>query len=122
MRKTFIAFLLLAMLPILGLPQAVENKPVLTEAPANFVRDGCSLFPDGDYADCCQAHDRDYYRGGTKAERKASDKRLEQCVRAKGHKFLSKMIYLGVRIGGVPWLPTSFRWGFGRDLKKKEQK
>jgi len=72
------------------------------------------MFPDGDYGDCCQAHDRDYYRGGTKAERKASDKRLEQCVRAKGHKFLSKMIYLGVRIGGVPWLPTSFRWGFGQ--------
>ncbi len=117
MRKLFVTFTLLTMLPIFGLSQVTENKPVLLEAPADFVGDGCTMFPDGDYRDCCQAHDRDYYRGGTKAERKASDKRLEQCVRDKGHKFLSKMIYFGVRIGGVPWLPTSFRWGFGQKKK-----
>ena len=117
MRKLFITFIFLTILPILGPSQVADNKPVLREAPADFVGDGCSWFPDKDYGDCCQAHDRDYYRGGTKSERKASDKRLEQCVKAKGHKFLSKMIYLGVRIGGVEWLPTSFRWGFGQDKK-----
>lgn len=117
MRKLLITFIFLTFLPILGPSQVAENKPVLLEAPADFVGDGCTMFPDGDYGDCCLAHDRDYFRGGTKAERKASDKRLEQCVRAKGHKFRAKLMYLGVRIGGISWLPTSFRWGFGQKKK-----
>ncbi|MBK7392767.1 MAG: hypothetical protein IPI64_05610 [Chloracidobacterium sp.] len=128
MQKLIVALLFLTFLPVLMQSQArteiapsapkpsasEADAPIIVDPPADFVGDGCSMFPDGDYGDCCQAHDRDYFRGGTKAERKASDKRLEQCVRAKGHNFLSKMIYLGVRIGGVPWLPTSFRWGFGQ--------
>jgi hypothetical protein len=84
-----------------------------TEAPPDFVGDGCTFFPDGDYADCCLAHDHDYYYGGTKAERKASDKRLRQCVRNKGHKYISRLMYLGVRIGGGAWLKAPFSWGFG---------
>jgi hypothetical protein len=32
------------------------------------------------------------------------------------------MMFLGVRIGGMAWLPTSFRWGFGQDKKKEDQK
>lgn len=87
--------------------------------PADFVSDGCSLFPDGDYRNCCVEHDKAYYFGGTKAERKAADKELKACVRAKGHKYLAPMMYLGVRIGGVAWLPTPFRWGFGKKSVKK---
>lgn len=77
------------------------------------------MFPDGDYGECCIAHDRDYFVGGTKAERKASDKRLRDCVRAKGHKYIAPLMYLGVRIGGVSFLPTPFRWGFGQPKKKR---
>jgi hypothetical protein len=94
----------------------VKQTPVTPrkEAPPEFVGDGCTWFPDGDYADCCLAHDRDYYRGGTKEERKASDKRLAQCVRSKGHKYISRLMFLGVRVGGVAWLHTPFSWGFGQ--------
>lgn len=90
--------------------------------PADFKSDGCSLFPDGDYHDCCVEHDKAYYFGGTKQERKAADRQLSNCVRAKGHKFLSPLMYLGVRIGGVAWLPTPFRWGFGNKGPKKPNK
>jgi hypothetical protein len=67
-----------------------------------------------DFYDCCYDHDKDYWWGGTPAERKAADKRLQQCVAAKGRPNLSKLIYVGVRIGGHGWLPTPWRWGFGR--------
>jgi|APDOM4702015248_1054824.scaffolds.fasta_scaffold41365_4 hypothetical protein len=81
--------------------------------PADFKSDGCSLFPDGDYRNCCVEHDKVYYFGGTKEERRVADRHLFTCVRARGHRFLAPMMYLGVRIGGGAWLPTPFRWGFG---------
>lgn len=93
------------------------NGPV--QPPAGHKFDGCSMFPDGDYGECCEAHDRDYFIGGTSAERKASDKRLRDCVRAKGHKYIAPLMYLGVRIGGVSWLPTPFKWGFGQPKNSK---
>jgi len=117
MRKALISLLLLAAMPIVG-PSQQKDARVLKEAPLDFVGDGCTMFPDGDYADCCLAHDRDYYRGGTKQERRASDKRLQQCVRAKGHKYLSNLIFLGVRIGGGSWLNFPFSWGFGQKNRK----
>lgn len=84
---------------------------------STYKSDKCTLFPDGDYADCCIAHDREYFVGGSLKERLASDKRLRQCVKSKGRgwkrKLLANVIFLGVRIGGVHWLPTPFRWGFG---------
>jgi hypothetical protein len=52
-------------------------------------------------------------------ERKASDKRLRDCVWAKGHNYISPLMYFGVSIGGVSWLPTPFRWGFGQKKPKK---
>lgn len=119
MRKFAVTLLFLTMTPLAGLSQVIQ-APILKEAPADFVGDGCSLFPDGDYGDCCLAHDREYYRGGTRAERRAADGRLFQCVRAKGglkHRFISDIMWMGVRIGGTPLLPTPFRWGFGQPQK-----
>lgn len=115
--------LLLALLPVLGPSQTAKVKTPLREAPPEFIGDGCTFFPDGDYADCCLAHDRDYYRGGTKAERKASDKRLSRCIRGKGHKYISKLMYFGVRLGGGSWLRAPFSWGFGqrKDKDKKDK-
>ena len=88
-----------------------------------FETDGCTLFPDGNYRDCCVAHDKDYYKGGTEKERSRSDARLYRCVkRKKGwqNKIIAPIMWLGVRIGGVRFLPTPFRWGFGK--RKKFQK
>lgn len=119
--KKLTAFIVLTFsLSQFAIPQTAEPQ-TRREPPADFKSDGCSLWPDGDYRSCCEAHDLDYYYGGTKAERKASDKRLRDCVRGKGHKYISRMMYLGVRIAGGAWLRAPFSWGFGtRRLKPKE--
>ena len=96
-----------------------------TENPPGFKSDGCTLFPDGNYRDCCVAHDLEYYKGGSLKQRRASDKRLYRCVKnksGKGKTFIASMMYIGVRVGGVSFLPTPFRWGFGRNKIKKAKK
>lgn len=93
------------------------------EMPADFKSDGCTLFPDGNYCDCCVEHDKDYYFGGTRKERRDSDKRLYKCVRSKKgwqNKLIAPIMWAGVRLGGVRFLPTPFRWGFGK--KKRPTK
>ena len=89
--------------------------------PSDFKSDGCSLFPDGNYRDCCVEHDKDYYFGGSSIERKASDKRLYRCVKAtRGwqNKVAAPIMWMGVRTLGVSFLPTPFRWGFGKKKVK----
>ncbi|RMH20074.1 MAG: DUF1353 domain-containing protein [Gammaproteobacteria bacterium] len=81
----------------------------------DFVSDGCSLWPDGDIADCCVRHDYLYWQGGSPAERKRADQSLRRCVTEKGHPLEAWTMYVGVRLGGHGWLPTPFRWGFGYD-------
>jgi len=98
---------------------AIAQMPSTRVMPAEFRSDGCSMFPDGNYRACCVVHDEAYYFGGTNAQRKAADQELFECVRGKGHKYLSKMMWLGVRIGGVSFLPTPFRWGFGNNWPRK---
>lgn len=91
------------------------------QLPPDYVSDKCSLFFDGDWGDCCVEHDKAYFFGGTKKERRAADQKLCECVRSKGgrkHRIIAKMMWIGVRIGGVGFLPTPFRWGFGKDWKK----
>jgi len=89
---------------------------------APFTSDGCSLFPNGSLSDnqrwlhCCRAHDFDYWQGGMRSQRVASDKRLSQCVSEVGPVGLGILMYLGVRVGGSPLWPTSFRWGYGWQL------
>ena len=84
-----------------------------------FKSDGCSMFPDSswisdsDWCDCCFEHDIIYYGGGTKQERKAADKALRDCVRERSNRFLAGLMYLGVHMGGTPYFPTWYRWGFG---------
>ena len=94
-------------------------KPVL---PADFKSDGCTMFPDCDYRICCVEHDKEYYVGGSWKQRWRSDKKLYKCVAAKKgfqHKIIAPIMWLGVRAFGVSWLPTSFRWGFGKDETRK---
>ena len=108
-------------MPVHG-PVETAADQTLEDTPPGFISDGCSHFFDGDYRDCCVEHDLDYYKGGSFKERRASDKRLYRCVkRRKGwrNRFRASIMYLGVRAVGVSFLPTPFRWGFGRNQLKK---
>lgn len=84
-----------------------------------FTSDGCSVFPDGTFEQkelwlsCCIAHDYAYWQGGTYEERLIADKALEECVSKVGEPHIAKLMLAGVRVGGSPYLPTSFRWGYG---------
>ncbi|WP_444942981.1 FAD-binding oxidoreductase [Microbulbifer sp. ZKSA006] len=86
---------------------------------APFSTDGCSVFPNGTveqrelWLDCCTAHDYAYWKGGTYGERKRADKDLALCVAATGEEEIARMMLMGVRVGGTPFLPTPFRWGYG---------
>ena len=58
--------------------------------------------------------------GGSWTQRWRSDKKLFLCVAAKPkfyNKLIAPVVWLGVRVGGVPWLNTSFSWGFGKRKK-----
>jgi len=84
-----------------------------------FRTDGCSDFPDGNlehktlWLNCCIAHDLAYWLGGTFAEREAADRALVQCVTKVGEPEIAKLMMAGVRVGGSPYWPTPFRWGYG---------
>ena len=86
-----------------------------------FTSDGCSLFPDG-YLDrqelwlpCCIDHDKAYWQGGTWQQRLQADRQLKYCVARLGEPLVAELMLNGVRIGGSPFWPTHFRWGYGWD-------
>ena len=66
---------------------------------------------------CCDEHDRAYAVGGTSDQRSIADTQLLVCVAKKGHPWWAIIMFLAVRVGGVSWLPTSFRWGFGEEKR-----
>ena len=107
MRVIFISLLLFVSIGV----NANEIKP--------FTSDGCSVFPDGTFTQnelwlaCCTAHDYDYWQGGTFKQRLESDKRLKQCVAAVGEPYIANIMLAGVRLGGSPYFPTPYRWGYG---------
>lgn len=84
-----------------------------------FTSDGCSAFPDGtlQYRDlwqaCCTAHDLAYWQGGTRAEREQADLALRACVQQVGEPQIAELMLQGVRVGGSPYWPTTYRWGYG---------
>ncbi len=90
-----------------------ENSVGDSLPPHAFKSDGCSCWPDGEWLKCCVKHDLLYWMGGTGEERKNADLELRKCVTEKGHPILGQVMLLGVRVGGVWWIPTPFRWGFG---------
>jgi len=81
--------------------------------PGPFASDGCSCWPDHAWLECCVEHDAAYWLGGSRAERKEADRILAECVGRAGYPRMGRIMYYGVRAGGVYWLPTPFRWGFG---------
>jgi hypothetical protein len=88
-----------------------------------FTSDGCSgghsarwrfffgSFPP--WQSCCLEHDRPYWKGGTRAQRRLADARLMACVARGGHPVWAIVLWASVRIGGHPLLPFSWRWGYG---------
>lgn len=84
-----------------------------------FTSDGCSAFPDGNFEEgllwlhCCEAHDYAYWKGGSFTQREEADVALQQCVAKKGQAPTALIMLVGVRIGGSPLFPSSFRWGYG---------
>lgn len=93
--------------------------PAIADSLKPFSSDGCSAFPDGTASQkklwlaCCQAHDFTYWKGGTYQERLTSDKALQACVSKVGEPNVAVLMLAGVRVGGTPFLPTKFRWGYG---------
>jgi len=84
-----------------------------------FTTDGCSDFPDGTPAHkdlwhkCCVAHDVKYWAGGSYDDRVKADFDLRACVQSVGEPAIANLMLAGVRVGGSPWWPTAFRWGYG---------
>ena len=108
MIKTFI-FLLMVL--FINLSYGGELKP--------FTSDGCSAFPDGTVAQntlwsqCCLAHDKTYWQGGSYSEREKADFELQSCVAEVGEPAVAILMLAGVRVGGTPLFPTQFRWRYG---------
>jgi len=84
-----------------------------------FKSDGCSSFPNGTISQkslwlkCCVDHDKAYWAGGTYEKRKKADAELMACVKNVGEPEIAQLMLAGVRVGGTPYLPTTFRWGYG---------
>ncbi len=104
-------FLILSLGMVIPVLSADELKP--------FSSDGCSSFPDGTFEQkklwlaCCEAHDEAYWLGGSYEQRVAADQALKKCVVKTGEKTIAKIMLAGVRVGGSPYWPTEFRWGYG---------
>lgn len=78
-----------------------------------FKPNGCSWWPDGNYLSCCDQHDLDYFYGGSRLARKASDARLFECVAKQNSYTMAWVMWIGVRVFGHPWMPArSWRWGY----------
>lgn len=118
--------LLIITLTISQIAMAEEIKP--------FTSDGCSSFPEGTseqnnlWLACCTVHDYAYWKGGTYQDRINADLELHQCVKQVGEESIALIMLAGVRVGGSPFFPTDFRWGYGWPyprlygvLTKKEQ-
>ena len=63
--------------------------------------------------DLCIEHDRAYWAGGSKRDRRIADRALMAGVTTNGHPIFAFLMWAAVRIGGHPLLPTSWRWGYG---------
>ena len=106
--------LIVILSPLLAACQFSGAEPIKP-----FTSDGCSQFPDGTYQHrdlwlkCCTAHDQKYWAGGSYDERLQADLALRSCVQSVGEPAIAELMLAGVRVGGSPWWPSSFRWGYG---------
>lgn len=74
------------------------------------------------WRECCVVHDRAYYYGGTREEKRTADQALKDCVAATlgdsiAGELLASSMEWAVTIGGQPFFATSYRWGYGEDFR-----
>ena len=104
----------ISLIPLLSSCQAIIPNRL-----ADFSTDGCSQFPEGTHAhkdlwhQCCTEHDKKYWAGGSAEDRMSADEALHACVKSVGKPEIAALMLAGVRVGGSPWWPTTFRWGYG---------
>lgn len=79
----------------------------MRERRREFRSDGCTLAPDLWFRDCCEAHDRAYWAGGTAEDRKAADAELYRCLRARGAPILAWVYWGAVRLAGHRFWPRA---------------
>lgn len=59
-------------------------------------------------------HDWLYWKGGSSKDRLVADEEFFECVKETRSGWLAPFRWLGVRIGGVYFLPfRKWRWGYG---------
>ncbi len=110
---------LIFLFPFSATIYAQQNKPSNSDGknisvnrlPAPVASDGCTMWFDGDYKDCCFRHDADYARGSDNwRTRLRADNRLFICIAAKEgawHFALAPVMWTAVRIFGSDWSPSS---------------
>lgn len=98
---------------LIALVALVELAHGRETPPREFVSDGCTFWFDGNWFECCEAHDLDYWTGGSYADRVVADAKLERCVARKGHPVQGWLMHLFVRALGGCWVPWAYRWGSG---------
>ena len=68
-----------------------------------FTTDGCTLFFDGSWKQCCIRHDEVYWNGGTRNMRLDADRELASCVERVSNGVVAQIVYGAVRVGGTPY-------------------
>ncbi len=103
------------------IPHASAQLAPQLNALKPFTTDGCSMWIDGTskhpylWRHCCVAHDKDYWLGGTEAQRQRSDENLRACIIQTDNKAMGEYIYMSVRWAGAPQWMMPYRWGYGWD-------
>ena len=110
MLKTFV------MLFILSFTSFSQGELEQKEVSRPFITDGCTGWIDGtrkyDWSHCCHKHDLQMWAGGSKANRKAADRELKQCIKKNSNGFHSFVMATGVWIGSLsPIKIQSKKWG-----------
>ena len=93
-----------------------------TTPPKPFKSDGCTLSPAFNFLHCCEVHDRKYWRGGTREQRREADIAFRDCIRAAGRPVLAEIYFRAVRVAASPISPVPWRWGFGWPWPKGYEK
>ncbi len=102
---------------VAGLCLSIADTQANTLKP--FTTDGCSMWMDGTPAQpslwrhCCVAHDKAYWLGGSEAQRKIADDRIQACVREAQGPAMADYMHTHIRWGGSPYWFSMYRWGYG---------
>ncbi|MGZ3773374.1 MAG: hypothetical protein ACXVCY_02745 [Pseudobdellovibrionaceae bacterium] len=113
MTRTLLILIILLILMPKYFVHAQSNSNRLQD----FTTDGCSVIADGfvtkSWEACCVQHDFEYWVGGSEADKDKADRMLEKCIGINTFPILGEIFYAGVHVGGSPFLPTTWRWGYG---------